>query len=182
VLDYYGRCSRFTINSYATKHLSSSPAGLTPIQINQVRNCVIYASRVLDWPLDLSPFQKESLRYISESGGIMVSFCCLYILASCQTFGSSIPDLLNSLDKVTMAAQLMINVAPDVEHNLHTQGLLILKRTEVLRKHRLAESNMLTGLTSQEFMGEEFDFNSNCEGMSAMDLFWDFPILPPRTW
>jgi hypothetical protein len=107
VLDYLGRCCRFWLNSYATQHLRTSSTGLNSIQQNQIRTCVKYASHVLDWPLDLSPFEKESLRYIPEAGGTMVAYCCLFIVASYQTFGSILPDFHSDLDKVDAAAQLM---------------------------------------------------------------------------
>jgi hypothetical protein len=195
-LDYLGRCSRFWINSYATKHLQTSSSGLNPVQKDQIRRCVLYASRVLDWPLDMSPFQKESLRFVSESSSIMVSFCCLYIVASCQTFGSSIPELFINLDKVVAAAQLMIDMSPDAEHNAHTQGLLILRRIEALRKKSsshnengipntgelIGGSDMAPRLAGHEPMNEVYDFHLNEEGMTAMDMIWDFSMLAPRTW
>jgi hypothetical protein len=186
VLDYYGRCTRFWINSYATKNLQSSLTGLTPVQKNQIRTCVFHAGCVLDWPLDLSPFQKESLRYIPESGGIMVSFCCLFIIESCHTFGSSILDIHAGVNKVAAAAHLILSMAPDTEHCAHTQGLVILKRTECLRKQLRGresslldsvgsvESNPTLGAMTYESNSGDYDWSLPENGMSAMELFWDF--------
>jgi hypothetical protein len=193
-LDYHGRCARFWINSYATKHLHSSPTCLTAIQKDQIRTCIVYATRVLDWPLDLSPFQKESLRYVPESGSIMVSYCCFYIIASCQTFASNIPDLISSIDKVVLAAQLMLDMAPDAEHNAHSQALLILKRVEALRRllknnavlthdaSGLTQSTMPLELSEQETMDDLYNFDLQNQEMSPTDMIWDFPMLTPRMW
>lgn len=174
-MDYLGRCARFWISSYATRHLQSSRTGLTNIQKNQVHTCIVNAINVLDWPLNLSPFQKETLRYVPESGGVMVSYCCLYIVATCQTFGSTIPDLFVNLDKVIDAANLILEMAPDSEHNMNTQALLILKRVEVLQKE-LGASSMRPGSHFPDHIDESFEWGFYEEGMSALELIWDVPM------
>lgn len=199
VLDYLGRCARFNINSYATRYLRSSSEGLSPLQNDQVRRCTAYASDVLDWLLNLRPIQKDRFRCVCESASTMVSFCCLFIIASCQTFSSSVPNVFESLDKVTTAAQLMMDLAPDEEHNAHIQGSLILKRTRAwkakLEQQRSHESTVTSSTISigsgvqpadllgrQEFTPGEFDFDLDIDGISATDPFWDFPILRTTPW
>lgn len=196
VLDYLGRCARFNIHSYTTRYIRNSPEGLTPLQKDQVRRCVVYATGVLDWPLNLSPIQKDRFRYVSESADIMISFCCLFIIASCQTFTSSIPNIFESLDKVIAAAQLIMDLAPDVDHNKHIQGSLILRRAEALRailEQRRTHESSGTGfanptersipppdLARQEYIPGGLDLD--VDGISAMEPFWEFPILMARPW
>jgi hypothetical protein len=198
VLDYFGRCRRFNITSYATRYLKNSSAGLSPVQQDQLRRCVIYASSVLDWPLNLTPIQKDRFRYVPESASIMMSLCCLFILASCQTFTSSIPNTFESVEKVIMAAQLMIELAPDIEHSAHIQGSQILKRADVLRRRlehlRSQESSgtdsmapidrtvQRASLVGNEFTPNGLDFDLDFDGISALEPFWDFPILTARPW
>jgi hypothetical protein len=198
VLDYLGRCARFNIHSYATRYIRNSPEGLSPLQKDQVRRCVVYARGVLDWALNLSPIQKDRFRYVSESAGIMISFCCLFIIASCQTFTSSIPNVFESLDKVVAAAQLTMDLAPDVDHNKHIQGSLILRRAEalraVLKQRRTYESSGASfaspietsiqppDLARQEYIPGGLDLDLDVDGIAAMEPFWDFPILMARPW
>jgi hypothetical protein len=128
----------------------------------------------------------------------MISFCCLFIIASCQTFTSSIPNTFENLDKVIAAAQLMMDLAPDVDHNKHIQGSLILGRAEALRaileQRRTHESSGTSSATPiersiqppdlarQEFIPGGLDLNLDVDGISAMEPFWDFPILMARPW
>jgi hypothetical protein len=97
-----------------------------------------------------------------------------------------------------MAAQLMIELAPDVEHSANVKGSLILKRAEVLRdrleqlrSHEGNQKNVATPIegsvqaadvTRQEFTPGGLDFDLDDDGVSAMEPFWDFRILRARPW
>jgi len=187
-LDYYGRCGRFWLSRCATKHLQRPSPELTPFQRVQFRTCITYAIRVLDWPLDLSPFQKDSLRYMPESAAVMISYCCMFIIASCQTFGSSMPELYAILDKVEAAAQLMLSMAPDIEHYTHVQGLLILKITTSLRKpsggadvavqrnSRQPEKSTSLGLANHEAVSG-IGSSVGRVGTPTIDRIWDFSMF-----
>lgn len=128
-------------------------------EIEQVRACAKQAIRVLDWPLDLSPFEKETLRYIPESEKIMITFCCLFIVASYQTFWTTLVDMHANLDKVDAAAQLMMDM-----DTAHVQGPIIFRRTAALRK-QAGDPKIARQDAAKE--------NEN---------YWDFSLLTPRLW
>lgn len=197
ILAYLGRCARFSIHRHATRSLQPSITVLSTLQKKQIQTCVYHAGRVLDWPLDLSPIQKDSLRYISESGGIMVSFCCLFIVASCQAFRSRIPDLSESLEKVKATARLMLEMAPNSDHSIYRQGLLIARRIDALRHDTgddggqrstvlpFVESLIRNSADNLEYatdvaMNQIYDFGMSSEGAAAMDALWDFSMLTPN--
>lgn len=108
-LDYLGRFSRFSFHSHAARALQSHAGDVTPQREKQIKLCVYHVGRVLDWALDLSLYKRERVRYIAKSSGIIVSCCCLFNLASCQTFGSRVKGLYENLDKA-------INHEADARH------------------------------------------------------------------
>lgn len=57
--------------------------------------------------------QKERIRYVSETGGTMIAFCCIIIIAGCQTFTASIFNVNEILDTVNAVARLMMDLSPD---------------------------------------------------------------------
>lgn len=100
------------------------------------------------------------------------------------------PDIYTILDKVDATAQLLLYMAPDTLHNAYTQGLLISRRSKALRKQLQdsesetvgnKESNTLADLGGSD-TGDVFDFNFHAEGIAALEMFWDFPMLTPRMW
>lgn len=91
----------------------------------------------------------------------------------------------------------MLDIAPDKEHNTYAHGLLILKKASALQKRPgvleadrdvsnapmgVTESNLTSGLTGEESLGQFQQFNLQDDGMAPMDSFWDFSILTPRIW
>ena len=141
-------------------------------------------------------YSKERLRYIPESTLLGLSFYYLFIIASYQTFTSSIPNMFESLDNVLATAKLMINLAPDMEHSAHSQGSLLLRRAEdlkaILEQGSRSESrgtNYETPMESsvaqidfesQEFTHEALMLSLNSEGIFGIEPSWDFSMLIPN--
>jgi len=203
VLDYLGRYTRFCILSYAVRFLrhSTQEQGLSLLQRDQVRSCVLCANRVLDWPLRLGPVQKDRLRYVTDTRCIMISFCCLFIIASCQTFASSIPNTFECLENVKASARLMISLSTDDESRGYVHGMLILERVKAVQEalerqkdhegdlHRVhLEDSASThipsaGSTTPNVMHENLNSNFiDNGGIFDIEPLWDFSILLPNTW
>lgn len=92
-----------------------------------------HANDLLEWLLTRTPIQKERIRYVSESGGTMIAFCCIFIIASCQTFTAIILNVHEILNNVNAAARLMMDLSPDEENTPYYQGSLVLRPAEALR-------------------------------------------------
>jgi len=192
-LEYHGRYTQFCITSYAVKCFRSSPQGLTPLQTAQIARCVKCANHVIDWPLNSGPIQKDRLRYVDDSACIMISFCALFILSTCQTFTSCIPDISECLNNVTEAAQLMVDLAINSEQKPYIQGAAILKRAEALRaalenaRHNENRSNLDVPTDSREpftpdssnLVFEGLDSWFTDDNFFGMEPIWHFPRLLP---
>ncbi|KFY80001.1 hypothetical protein V499_01081 [Pseudogymnoascus sp. VKM F-103] len=196
VLDLLGRYARFCISNYVVRCLPNSYHGLSSRQKDRVRCCVACANHVLNWPLNLRPIQKEKLRYVSDSGSIMLKFSALFIIAGCQTFSSCIPNVSQCLENVRAVGQLIIDLAGDQNSNAHTHGNLIIDRAKALSLslEQSDSQETFTGPTSEneqliadlEPQTDEISdiLNASFNGSEALgfDSVWDFSILLPNAW
>jgi hypothetical protein len=190
--DYKARFIRFCITSYAINCLKGPSRDLTETQKQQIRRCVACANHVLDWPLSRSPVFKDRLRYVDDSAAILISYCCLFIMAICQTFTSSIPNVAECLDYVTSASQLCIDLAMNADHEAHIQGTFLLKRAEAFRlalansttrenEDEVTDEQLESGLNSANEINrtnfEALDQLFNDDGFYGMEPIWDFSML-----
>lgn len=195
-LDYHGRFIRFCLASYAVKCLKISSEGPTPVQQSQLQRCVSCANHVLEFPITRGPIDKDSLRYVDDASCIMVSFCCIFILSACQAFPSVIPNISQSLDNITEAAHLMIELSINKDHKPYLQGTLVLKRVEALkaaleasRLHEqqeapvkeTSETRLSPGFDSSRLMLEGFDDQLFHDDGLFLEPIWDFSMLLPST-
>jgi hypothetical protein len=192
-LEYHARYTRFCITSYAVKCVRSSPQGLTSLQTNQIARCVECANHVLDWPLSRGPIQKDRLRYVDDAACIMISFCALFILSTCQAFTSCIPNIAECIDNVTEAAQIMVDLAINSEQKPYIQGASILKRAEALKvalenaRNNESRANLDTPANSREpytpdssaLVFEGLDSWFSDDQFFGMEPIWHFPKLLP---
>ncbi len=135
----------------------------------------------------------------------MLAFCCIFIIASCQTFTANILNIHEILDNVDAVARLMIDLSPDDENAAYYQGLLVLRRVEALRKtleqRKRQDSNIITGegalrdvntvqvglstpnSSSNTFSSETNPLGMEIEEIYPVDGFWDFSMfLPMASW
>jgi len=124
---------------------------------------------------------------------IVISFCCLFILATCQTFTSCIPNIPDYLDNVTEAAQLLIDLAINADHKPRAQGTFIMKKVESLRSalQNVKNNDIRTSFEVPEGTDDSFNPDSAglaFEGMESwftdnnffdMEPIWHFPRLIP---
>ncbi|KAL2071835.1 hypothetical protein VTL71DRAFT_13070 [Oculimacula yallundae] len=204
ILDYYSRCMKFCFSSYAIRRLRKSSGGISELQKHQVRRCVINANDVLIWNFQRSPVQKERIKYVPESSCTMTSFCCLFIIASCQTFGSTISGIEETLNNVILTAKLWMELAPTRENNAYYQGSVLLKRAETLmstpewlERHATASAGPMSsspgvGTSDQahlqtpdaavDFPVYPNEMAMSLEEMYHQDGFWDFSMSLPNSW
>ena len=146
-VDFHFRFTRFCISTFATRtvhHQSLATTGLTdgesspsPAKISaaitlSVLKSAHIASHCCDFMLDLSPLQKDSLRYIADFGFAMISFCCLYIINAFELFGSRHAVINNYIRKVEQAAHLMVELSVGSNNCPRVYGEWILARVEAL--------------------------------------------------
>lgn len=132
-LDYLGRYTRFCISSYAIKCLRATPDSLTATQTQQVRRCAVLANNVLDCVLDIGPVQMDQLRFITDSALALLSFCCLFLMATIRTFPSVLHSVDNCIYRVERFAQVMMDLTTRSDRVAYIYGSLILKRVTILR-------------------------------------------------
>jgi hypothetical protein len=136
-LDFHIRFTQFCITMYSIRPLKVSADGadgFLPAQKDAIARCVEVASQVLTWALDLGPASKDRLRYMSDLGFVMLSFCAFFILQAFRAFGSAIPRSGDYLHTVAEAAQLMIELAVDSKHAPSVYGRSILSRLAQVRE------------------------------------------------
>ncbi|PVH80551.1 hypothetical protein DL98DRAFT_191516 [Cadophora sp. DSE1049] len=202
ILDYHSRTVRFYFSSYAVRRLRKSSQGLSDLQRDQVQRCVTNANHVLEWLLTRSPIQKERIRYVSESSCTMISFCCFFIIASCQTFTSSLQGIDETLGNVIDTAALLMNLSPK-EHNAHRQGMVVLQRAEKLRAALERSASQETGVagsgvprvagpdhphlptpgpSEEGFHADWTELGMGQDEPFSVDGFWDFSMFLPNAW
>jgi len=148
------------------------------------------ASHVLAWALDLGPASKDRLRYFSDFGFVMLSFCAFFILQAFQAFSPAISTITSDewLATVTEAAQLMAELAIDSKHAPAVYGRSILhlleKVTSPERQSQLDNVNLSQGSTASNSRSMDW-FRKNVEGLEnessafVPDQTWDFASLFP---
>ncbi|KAH8660280.1 hypothetical protein BX600DRAFT_499485 [Xylariales sp. PMI_506] len=187
-LDYLGRFTRFAIATYGVRHLRQSPENLSCLQKDQIRRCSARAVLVLDWPLNLGLVRREGLRYVSDYSWIMILFCCHFILSVCHTFGSIIPNGLESLGKVAQVAQLIMHLAVNSEQKPYIEASNILKRVRSLQTvsdpepNKVLERELTNNGNSQ--IRPALSYGQVREDYVDHDLsvsadFWDFSTIFP---
>ncbi|KAL2828548.1 hypothetical protein BJY01DRAFT_255347 [Aspergillus pseudoustus] len=188
-LDYLGRYTRFCISSYAIGSLRGLAGNLSATQQLQVHRCAAYASRVLDWSLELRPAQRHRLRFTPDSAVAMMSFCCLFLMATVRTFPSAVESLSLCLERVRLFAELLLDIAPQRDRLAHIYGSLIAERANAL--HSVNSCHQATDPAIRDVENAPFlsSQSLNCfnepplmpgqlnviyPGESNTELFWDF--------
>jgi hypothetical protein len=191
ILDYHARFTRFYMTSYAIRSLKKNPQGLSPLEKSQIKRCVANGNRVLEWPLNLSPIQKDKLRSIADAPYTTVSFVCLFIISACQCFPFLVQDNAGALENVTEIARLMKEIAIDAEDKPYAHGSLLLMRVEALWSSLETEKNRTSLETPMETHTRSFFPEMNPNGVQQeinelglpememfRDLLHDFPVFP----
>jgi hypothetical protein len=149
ILDYIGKFMRFAHATFAVRQLKGYPESPSSLQKEQVKRCSVRVMEVLDWPLKLGPVKTDQLRYVSDNSWIMILFCCHFVVATCGTFTSIIPDVTADLEKVTRVAQLIMHSAVDQEQMSYIEAHRILKQVWTFQDNLAREIHKRdAGLTS----------------------------------
>jgi hypothetical protein len=192
-LDFHGRFTRFCITSFAIRGLRTSPQKLATLHKDQITRCLFCANRLLAWQVGLGPVQKERLRYFSDSGFVMMTFCCFFVLSACQSFSSFIPDVFENLTVVLKTANLMIELEPKAGHKVNNLGRIILQRLESVQRAQenqkslrgndtFLQNGIGIGAESSDMSSgtfEEFDYGSRETGVFGFESLWDFSMIFP---
>ena len=114
--EFHYRFARFCLSSHIIRNLRLADNEFEPSQIDILRKSISNASDFCQLSLELGPSSREAARYMSDSGFVMISFSCLFIIRACELFRSAVQTPDEFLGKVKEVAQLMRELSISSSH------------------------------------------------------------------
>ncbi|KIW93703.1 uncharacterized protein Z519_05017 [Cladophialophora bantiana CBS 173.52] len=152
-LDFHFRYARFCITSYALRFIQVSTGNLSGSERESVKQCVQYALEILDWALHLSPVSKDTLRYMSDFGFVMIAFVALFVIQVHDRVQPVYAELKDALNRVDALSKLMADLA--VSPN-HCTAQLARSLKQRLSQMRQPECREFQGRSMQNSTNESF--------------------------
>ncbi|KAH8811043.1 hypothetical protein F5884DRAFT_854404 [Xylogone sp. PMI_703] len=157
-LNFHFRYARFCMSTYIFRYINPSAGSLSASQRVSVERCIEHAASILNGILGFGPVLKDSLRYMTDYGFVMLAFVSLVILQAYGTIEPALSDKVKNINTVAAIAQLMIDIALNSTHCAALYGKAL--------QRRLAQMQETTAATCDE---------------SSQEIVMDSSVILPTT-
>lgn len=177
-IEFNYRFARFCLSAHLIRNLRLAGTKISPSEVDTLRKSISNASDFCQFLLDLGPSSREGARYMSDSGFVMISFSCLFIIRVCELFRSAVQTPDEHLRKVEEVAQLMRELATSSSHGPSFQSENIMLRLKQANDKKFATAVENGSITSRGT--DQLSPNAPGQDSYFMDPQWEIPDFFPE--
>ena len=177
-IEFNYRFARFCLSAHLIRNLRLAGTKISPSEVDTLRKSISNASDLCQFLLDLGPSSREGARYMSDSGFVMISFSCLFIIRSCELFRSAVQTPDEHLRKVEEVAQLMRELATSSSHGPSFQSENIMLRLKQANDKKFPTAVENGSITSRGT--DQLSPNAPGQDSYFMDPQWEIPDFFPE--